>query len=207
MIRNSPPSIDALKILIEFWTKSLMRRIRRRSKPLSLPIFGDPIIAPGGDECGHYNGYASSQNNALGLKAEYFYDLKHGGAAFKWYSRAAFESYPSVIHGGVTFALLDEALGHAVYAQCKTFGLTIKTNTRWHRVLKSGVQITGRAKVTKRFWRLLTVEGLIFNEKGKLAADCKAFFYIPSKEQFNRVIDLSSLPKETQSFCGVDNLR
>lgn len=205
MINSTLPTLAMLKALTDFSVRSIKRRFRIREKKVELPVFGDPIIAPGGDECQHYNGYASAQDNKLGLQATFHHDVKHGGSAFRWQSRSVFESYPTVIHGGVIFSLLDEALGHAVYAQCRTFGLTIGTNTKWYRVVKSGTCITGRAKVVRRFWRLLSVEGFVFNEKGKVAASCNGIFYVPSKAQFRRVIDVANLPAQTVEFCGRDD--
>lgn len=204
MVKSTFPTLAMLKALANFSIRSAKRQLRIREKRVALPEFGDPIIAPGGDECQHYNGYASAQDNEFGLQARFHHDTRHGGSAFRWQSRPVFESYPTVIHGGVIFSLLDEALGHAVYAQCRTFGLTIGTTTTWYRVIKSGTTITGRAKVVRRFWRLLAVEGYVFNEKGKVAASCMGIFFIPSRAQFRRVIDVASLPAQTAEFCGRD---
>lgn len=204
MIKSTCPDLAVIFTAFPKLFLGLKHRLKLKRAIIAPPVFGKEIQAPGGDDCLRYRGYVSSKSNPIGLRANFYEDEKHGGAACRWKSSENFESYPTIIHGGVAYSLMDELLGHAVYAQCNTFGVTMRTTTHYHRPLKSGLEVTGRATVTRRFNRFLTVKGYLFNEQNRVTMAMSATFYIPTKSQFKRVMGDAQLPKETIPFCGID---
>jgi acyl-coenzyme A thioesterase PaaI-like protein len=71
--------------------------------------------------------YVCGPENPGGLRVSFAADGPHGSRAL-YTARPEHEGWPGLLHGGVTFALMDEALGWAVYFQ-GLFGVTAKRST------------------------------------------------------------------------------
>ena len=80
------------------------------------------------------------------------------------------------VHGGVTFALLDSAMGAAVYAHLDDHEVTatIACKINYTRAITGGV-LECRAKVAHAGTRTMVVDGEVWQD-GALAAKCLGTF-------------------------------
>lgn len=194
------PDLTMLTILadrlIAFYFPS---KIRERIAP---PDLGEELVPPG-VHSSVFNGFVTSSNNENGLKLKIHHD-KNGGVSCRWTVGRAFEGYPQTLHGGVSFAILDELLAYSVFDRYRTFAVTLSSKTQWLGRIKVDSDITANAVVTKRFWRFVRVEGKIFNNKGRVVVKMYGTFYMPTKSEFKKLIDLSVMPSESLPYCGTD---
>ena len=63
-------------------------------------------------------------------------------------------------------------------------------------------EIKANAIVTGKFWKFIRVEGHIYNSRGRVAVSMKSIFYVPTKKEFKKIIDLSMMPAEAIPYCG-----
>lgn len=189
-----------LSFALSTFGKILSRKLRLPRKRISLPVFGDPLLLPGGDYHG-YRGFVSSSKNERGMQAQFFVDQLTGGACCHWRPSPCFESYPSLIHGGIGFALVDEVMGHAVWAQCGFLGMTAKASTKWAGVVRTDSYVIGKAQVKRRIWRFVAVKGWALDESGKILVASSSIFYLPSQTQLRRILGDPNIPEKTLNSC------
>src|SRR5947209_15613655 len=91
--------------------------------------------------------------------------------------RPADQSAPNVMHGGLVFALADELAGWAVIAAHGKFGFTVRFSGKLLRPVRPGVELVGRARLTRPATRLAEVEARLWQE-GELAYDGRFTFAV-----------------------------
>src|SRR5260221_1747240 len=77
--------------------------------------------------------YVCGPDNARGLQVAFLADGAHGSRAL-YTARPEHEGWPGLLHGGVTFSLMDEALGWAVPFP-GLYGVTPRIDTPFPRTL------------------------------------------------------------------------
>src|SRR5215475_3323695 len=82
------------------------------------------------------NCYVCGPENPLGLRVKFSPDGPKGARA-EYIARAEHCGWPGLLHGGVTFALMDEALAYALY-MLGLFGVTAKVETRFRAPITVG---------------------------------------------------------------------
>lgn len=162
-------------------------------------------LTPPGVTSNVFNGFVTSGNNINGLNISIHRD-KHEGVSCEWQTRRDFEGYPQTLHGGISFAILDELLAYAIFDRFRTFAVTLNSQTQWLGRIKIGEEIRAHAVVKRRFWRFVSVTGVIVNGRGRVLVKMKSTFYMPTKSEFKRLIDLSIMPNEALPYCGVDKV-
>ncbi len=200
MLLNKLPDFMMLKIVAKRFLKKTLHIKNKRDS--DFPQLGKQLIPPGVTSS-VFNGFVTSETNQCGLQVSIHHD-QNGGVSCSWHSSDKFEGYPQTLHGGISFAILDELLAYAIFEQYATFAVTISSQTNWHGRIKIGSTIYAKALVKKRFWRFVRVKGKILNEKGRVVVSMNALFYIPTKPEFKKLIDLSIMPPEALPFCGID---
>jgi len=178
------------------------RRLKLRRVKDVVPVLGEPFVPPG-VRSATFNSFVSSKNNSFGLKADFFHDKK-SGVSCRWLASKAFEGYPQTLHGGIGFALLDELLAYAIYQRYQTYAVTLASKTKWKGKVAIGSMVSANAVVVSKCWRFVKVKGQLFNERGRVVMEVSGTFYIPTKSEFKKLIDLSVMPPETLPFCGLD---
>ncbi len=171
-------------------------------KRFELPVLAERIIPPG-VLSETFKGFVTSPHNAQGLNLAIHKAVK-GGVACEWRPLNAFQGYPDALHGGISFAILDELLAYAVFDVYETYAVTLSSRTQWFKKIAIGETITAHAYVVHRFWRFIRVEGVIFNKKGRVAIKMVGTFYMPTRQEFRRLVDLSTMPEEALPYCGTD---
>ena len=126
--------------------------------------------------------YVCGPENASGLHVPFVADGAHGSRA-SYTARAEHCGWPGLLHGGVAFALMDEALAWALYFQ-GLYGVTARVQTRFRQPIASGTKLTIRAWTLEQNRRLVSARAEIRldapnGEGGALVAEANATMYLP----------------------------
>ena len=196
------PTVTMLTILA-----SRMLRVFRLAKISPERMHPEPAqkLVPPGVTSSVFNGFVTSSNNVNGLNISIHRD-KQLGVSCEWQTKRDFEGYPQTLHGGISFAILDELLAYAIFDRFRTFAVTLNSQTQWLGRIKIGETIRAQAFVKRRFWRFVSVTGVIVNSRGRVLVKMNSTFYMPTKSEFKRLIDLSIMPIEALPYCGTDKV-
>ena len=142
-------------------------------------IEGDPSIRlnPETKAC-----YVCGPENTLGLQVGFVPDGAHGCRA-SYTARHEHCGWPGLLHGGVAFALMDEAFAYALYFQ-GLHGVTARVETRFRSPIPSGAKLTVRAWTLDRRRRLVDARAEIRldGDENLLMAEAEATMYLPGLE-------------------------
>ena len=126
--------------------------------------------------------YVCGPDNTVGLQVPFAPDGAHGSRAT--YTACAEQcGLPGLLHGGVAFALMDEAFAWALYYQ-DLYGVTARAETRFRQPIPSGAKLIVRAWTLERRRRLVNVRAEIrldAEDKG-LVAEADATMYLQDIE-------------------------
>lgn len=130
--------------------------------------------------------YVCGPDNPGGLRVSFAADGPHGSRAL-YTARAEHEGWPGLLHGGVTLALMDEALGWAVYFQ-GLFGVTAKTETRFRQPIPIGMKLVVKGWTVSRRRRIVMARAEIRVDATEelLLAEADATMYVQDSEQFDQ---------------------
>jgi uncharacterized protein (TIGR00369 family) len=122
--------------------------------------------------------YVCGPENPGGLHIPFFADGPCGSRAL-YTARAEHSGWPGMLHGGVTFALMDEALGWAVHFQ-GLHGVTARADTRFRQPVRVGDKLIIRGWTLAQRRRLMTAraEIRIDNQDQTLVAEIDATMYL-----------------------------
>jgi len=126
--------------------------------------------------------YVCGPDNPRGLQVPFFADGACGSRA-QYTACSEHGGWPGMLHGGVIFALMDEALGWAVHFQ-GLHGVTARADTRFRQPIPVGAKLLIRAWTLERRRRLLPAraETRLDNQDQTLVAEIDATMYLLDPE-------------------------
>ena len=125
--------------------------------------------------------FGCGQQNPGGLKLRFRTEGESVVAEFT--PSAVHEGYPGYLHGGITCALLDEAMGWAAYhLSSGSLAVTARVQIKFRRPLLIEEPLTVTASITRRSTRHLWTEASIRRRDGKVAAEATAIMVIRDSE-------------------------
>ncbi|HWP85794.1 MAG TPA: PaaI family thioesterase [Terriglobia bacterium] len=124
------------------------------------------------------NCYVCGKQNAAGFQIEFFPDGDTGTRA-EYIARKEHCGWPGLLHGGVAFTLMDEALAYALYMQ-GLYGVTAKAETRFRQPIRAGEKIIIRAWTKEQRRQLIEARAEIrlARDGSPLVAECDATMYL-----------------------------
>jgi acyl-coenzyme A thioesterase PaaI-like protein len=131
--------------------------------------------------------------NSAGLKLEFRFEGDKAVADFLPQERH--QGYPGLMHGGVTSAALDEAMGWAMYG-LGVWAVTGKMEVKFRQPLPLHQKATVSGEVIRNRGRWLEMRGEIRNEEGTLMAESYGLFMRLPEE---KVRELEKIYVEGQS--------
>lgn len=143
--------------------------------------------------------FGCSQTNPLGLKLD-FYTTDQDGLGFKWHPKPGLESFPNIVHGGISGTLLDELGGVLIQAKLNKFAFTISSRIHYRSAIYSDRPVLGHAKILRKTGRSVLVEAVLYTEEGKILSSMVGLYYIPSKKVFQHVTKIDSFSPEIGSY-------
>ena len=111
--------------------------------------------------------------NPAGLKLKFRFEGNKAVADFL--PQKQHQGYPGLMHGGVTSAALDEAMGWAMYG-LGVWAVTGKMEVKFRQPLPLNQKMTVSGEVIRNRGRWLEVRGEIRSEEGKLMAESYGLF-------------------------------
>jgi acyl-coenzyme A thioesterase PaaI-like protein len=125
--------------------------------------------------------FGCGQQNPMGLKLRFRTEGNSVKADF--IPASPYEGYPGYLLGGITCAILDEAMGWAAYGLSSgALAITAKAEIKFRRPLLIGEPLIVAASITRRSTRHLWTEATIKRKDGKLAAEASAIMVISDSE-------------------------
>jgi len=108
--------------------------------------------------------------NTIGLKAKFYVSDKNETIAL-FTPRSELQSYPGIMHGGISATILDETIGRAImnmYGE-DSFGVTIELNIKYKKPVPTDVELKVVGRITKDKGRIFEGDGEIYLPDGTIA--------------------------------------
>lgn len=122
--------------------------------------------------------FACGKDNPIGLKLEFSDDA--GAIKGQFTPGELHQGWSGVTHGGILYALLDEAGGYAVIhagLNC----ITAKSEVRFNSLAPINEPIQILAQITRRTSRLVETEATLSHRDGSIVAKNLSLWYIVSR--------------------------
>lgn len=126
--------------------------------------------------------FGCGQNNPIGFKLIFTRDGHTCRAEFT--PDKAHQGWPGVVHGGILYCLLDEAMSNAAYAEGVTC-LTANIQIRLRQPVKVEVPLVITAQVTRSRKKLIETTGKVCLKDGTVIAESTAKQFVFENETGN----------------------
>ncbi len=125
------------------------------------------------------NCFICGKDNPVGLKLIFQYG--ENSAFTKIKLSRNYEGYPSVIHGGIVAALLDEVMAKAILNK-GVEAVTVEINLKYKSPLEVEKEYFLSSKIIKMKSKIVLCEASIVSLDGKLVAEADGKFFIVNLE-------------------------
>jgi uncharacterized protein (TIGR00369 family) len=136
------------------------------------------------------NCFVCEQTNRVGLRIPFFHDVESGVVTAEFTLGDAFSGAPSMVHGGVTLAILDEAMAWACIAIGRQWAVTSETSTKFHRAIHVDKPHVVEAEIVEQTDTEITTTARVLNMKGVVRAEARATFTALGEAELKRAIGL-----------------
>lgn len=111
-------------------------------------------------------------DNAFGLKTS-FYETDGQELIAVFTPMHEHQSYPHVMHGGISATILDETIGRAIMMSTdrETFGVTVELNLRYKKPVPLGVELKVVSRITSDRGRIFSGTGELYLPDGDVAVE------------------------------------
>jgi len=148
-----------------------------------------PLIRLHNDDLGYAtNCFVCEETNTVGLRIPFFHDTDRSLVTADFELSSAFSGAPTMVHGGVLLAVLDEAMAWACIALGRQWAVTSETSTRFHRAVYVDKPYTVEAEVADQTDSELVTVGRILNVEGVVRAESRATFTALGEAQLKRAV-------------------
>ena len=120
------------------------------------------------------NCFVCEPANSNGLRIPFSHDVEGEIVFAGFLLDGRFSGAPSYVHGGVTLAILDEAVAWAAIAIGGKFAVTHTTTTVFDRPVKVGIPYRVEARIADSGSERITALAEVRDERGKLRASTRA---------------------------------
>ncbi len=133
--------------------------------------------------------FGCGDRNPEGLRIDFEIEGRRVTGRFR--PRETHQGWPGVAHGGVAAAVLDEAMGWAMYA-AGAWAMTARMEVKYRRPLPLGEELLVSAEVTRDRGRRLEAEAAVRTASGEVLAQANGLF-LRVPEDRARELDASFL--------------
>lgn len=139
--------------------------------------------------------FVCEPRNDGGLRIPFHHDAGRDLVVATFTLGSRFSGAPSYVHGGVTLAVLDEAMAWAAIAIGGKFAVTTETTTRFHRPVLVHKTYAVEARLTAQTTERIETAAQVTYGDGKVCAEAGATFAILGVAQAARATgaDVSTL--------------
>lgn len=132
------------------------------------------------------NCFVCEPRNDGGLQIPFDHDVERQVVIATFNLGGRFSGAPSYVHGGLTLAVLDEAMAWAAIAVGGKFAVTAETTTRFLRPVLVGRTYTVEARLTAQTSEQIEAMAEVTFGEGKVCAEATATFSILGAAQAAR---------------------
>jgi len=122
------------------------------------------------------NCFVCEAGNDAGLRIPFHHDVEGEEVVADFRLDDRFSGAPQYVHGGVSLAVLDEAMAWATIAVGGAFALTRETTSRFHRPVTVGQPHRVRAWISGADGDRILTEAEIMTDDGQLCVSSHATF-------------------------------
>ncbi len=122
------------------------------------------------------NCFVCEPQNQHGLRMSFFHDTARSLVVAEFELADAFSGAPTLVHGGVSLAILDEAMAWACIAIGHQWAVTTETSARFLRTVRVGSLYTVEAGVIDHEHGAMRTTGRILDRRGGLRVEAAATF-------------------------------
>jgi uncharacterized protein (TIGR00369 family) len=124
--------------------------------------------------------YGCGGRNPEGLHVDFEVEGRRVSGRFT--ARDTHVGFPGVAHGGIAAAVLDEAMGWAMYA-AGAWAMTARMEVKYRRPLPLGTEVTVTGEVVRERGRVLDAVAQIRDGQGVLVEAKGMFVRLPREKQ------------------------
>ena len=124
--------------------------------------------------------FVCEPKNERGLAIPFHHDADGGRVVCEFTLGSEFSGAPSYVHGGITLAILDEAMAWATIAVGGKFAVTTETTTRFLRPARVGRAYRVEARVSDQDDERIATTAFVIDEKDRVCAESEATFAVLS---------------------------
>jgi uncharacterized protein (TIGR00369 family) len=129
--------------------------------------------------------------NDSGLRIPFFHDTEASLVTAEFTLGTAFSGAPTMLHGGVTLAVLDEAMAWACIAIARQWAVTSETSTRFHRAVHVDKPHIVEAEVAEQTDSEIVAVGRVLDVRGVVRAEARATYTALGEAQIKRAVGLA----------------
>lgn len=133
------------------------------------------------------NCFVCEPTNAGGLQIPFFHDSERGLVTAEFELADTFSGAPTLVHGGVTLAVLDEAMAWACIAIGRQWAVTTETTTRFDRAVRVDSTYVVEATVVGHEAMTMRTTARLLDRRGVVRAEAEATFTTLGEVQAMRI--------------------
>jgi uncharacterized protein (TIGR00369 family) len=149
------------------------------------------------------NCFVCEPQNQHGLRIPFFHDTDRSLVVAEFELADAFSGAPTLVHGGVSLAILDEAMAWACIAIGHRWAVTTETSARFLRPVRVGSRYAVEAEVVDHEHGAMRTTGRVLDRRGELRVEATATFTTLGEAQAARFAG-SGLGAEHRSYLRAD---
>jgi uncharacterized protein (TIGR00369 family) len=113
-------------------------------------------------------------DNDFGLKTS-FYETENGELVAVFRPLQEHQSYPNVMHGGISATILDETIGRAIMMTTdnNTFGVTLELHVRYRKPVPLECELRVVSRITSDRGRIFEGTGELYLPDGTVAVEAE----------------------------------
>lgn len=139
------------------------------------------------------NCFVCEPSNDAGLRIPFEHDDQAEVVRASFTLDDRFSGAPAYVHGGVTLAVLDEAMAWAVIAIGERFAVTAETTTRFSYPIKVGRPYTVEARIDGGDGVTMQTSATVLDERGRSCVTADATFTVLGAAQVAGVFGVDDL--------------
>lgn len=122
------------------------------------------------------NCFVCDPTNESGLRIPFFHDDELDAVVAEFELADEFSGAPTLVHGGVTLAVMDEAMAWACIAIGRRWAVTTETTTRFHRAVRVGSRYRVEARIADHVGETMRAVARLFDRRDRLRVESSATF-------------------------------
>lgn len=136
--------------------------------------------------------FVCEPRNSRGLGVRFYHDDEAARVVAEFVPEAHHTGAPTVLHGGVSMALLDEGMAWAAIAIARRFAYTERMETRFLRPLRVGQAVSVSCWIASQEGETLRAVGELRNERGKLCVAANGDYHALTAREARSAIGTES---------------